>query len=49
MQILPMFFDVCYGMYEPDLTHAVNMVSRYMHNPRKGHWQVVKWIPSQYC
>ncbi|GJT56509.1 retrovirus-related pol polyprotein from transposon TNT 1-94 [Tanacetum coccineum] len=28
----------------PDISHAVEMVSRYMHNPGKGHWQAVKWI-----
>ena len=22
----------------PDISHAVSMVSRYMHDPRKGHW-----------
>ncbi|GJZ71156.1 hypothetical protein Tco_0635007 [Tanacetum coccineum] len=27
-----------------DISHAVGMVSRYMHNPGKGHWQAVKWI-----
>ena len=28
----------------PDISHAVGIVSRYMHNPGKEHWQVVKWI-----
>ncbi|KAH9790140.1 Integrase catalytic domain-containing protein [Citrus sinensis] len=28
----------------PDISHAVGIVSRYMHNPSKGHWQDVKWI-----
>ncbi|XP_060203042.1 secreted RxLR effector protein 161-like [Lycium barbarum] len=28
----------------PDLAFAVSMVSRYMHNPRKDHWNAVKWI-----
>ncbi|XP_058202223.1 secreted RxLR effector protein 161-like [Rhododendron vialii] len=28
----------------PDISHAVSMVSRYMHDPGKGHWQAVKWI-----
>ena len=27
-----------------DISHAVGTVSRYMHYPGKGHWQVVKWI-----
>ena len=28
----------------PDVAHAVGVVSRYMDNPRKEHWQDVKWI-----
>ena len=28
----------------PDLSQAVSMVSRYMHDPGKGHWEVVRWI-----
>ncbi|GKB35118.1 hypothetical protein Tco_0880060 [Tanacetum coccineum] len=28
----------------PDISHVVGMVSRFMHNPGKGHWQAVKWI-----
>ena len=28
----------------PDLSHAVSVVSRYMHNPGKDHWKAVKWI-----
>ena len=28
----------------PDLSHAVSVVSRYMHNPGKNHWKAVKWI-----
>ena len=28
----------------PDITHAVGVVSRYMSNPRKQHWEIVKWI-----
>ena len=28
----------------PDISHAVGIVSRYMHNPGKGHWQAVKWL-----
>jgi len=26
----------------PDLSQAVSLVSRYMHNPDRGHWEVVK-------
>ncbi|KAM7513548.1 hypothetical protein LguiA_003131 [Lonicera macranthoides] len=28
----------------PDLAHAVGMVSRYMSNPGKEHWNAVKWV-----
>ncbi|GKD86654.1 hypothetical protein Tco_1357808, partial [Tanacetum coccineum] len=28
----------------PDLAHAVSVVSRYMHNPGKMHWEPVKCI-----
>ena len=28
----------------PDVSHAVSVVSRYMHNPGKDHWEAVKWI-----
>ena len=28
----------------PDLTYAVNMISRYMSCPGKPHWQTVKWL-----
>ncbi|XP_071939841.1 secreted RxLR effector protein 161-like [Coffea arabica] len=28
----------------PDISHAVRVVSRYMHDPGKEHWQAVKWI-----
>ena len=28
----------------PDLSQAVSMVSRYMHDPGVGYWDVVKWI-----
>ena len=27
-----------------DISHAVETVSRYMHNPGKEHCQAVKWI-----
>ena len=27
-----------------DIAHAVGVVSRYMSNPGKQHWEVVKWI-----
>ena len=28
----------------PDIAYAVSVVSRYMANPGKQHWQAVKWI-----
>ena len=28
----------------PDLAHAVGLVSRFMSNPGKEHWNAVKWI-----
>jgi hypothetical protein len=36
----------CYAMIytRPDLAHAISVVSRFMHNPGKEHWNVVKWI-----
>ncbi|GKV37057.1 hypothetical protein SLEP1_g45126 [Rubroshorea leprosula] len=27
-----------------DISHAVSVVSRFMANPGKGHWEAVKWI-----
>ena len=28
----------------PDIAQAVGVVSRFMNNPGKGHWEAVKWI-----
>ena len=28
----------------PDISQALSVVSRYMANPSKDHWQVVRWI-----
>ena len=28
----------------PDIAHAVGVVSRYLSNPGKEHWEAVKWI-----
>ena len=28
----------------PDIAHAVGVVSRFLSNPGKEHWVVVKWI-----
>jgi len=27
-----------------DLSQVVSMVSRYIHDPSRGHWETVKWI-----
>ena len=29
---------------QPNITHAVGVVSRFMVKPRKDNWEVVKWI-----
>jgi hypothetical protein len=28
----------------PDIAHAVGVVIKYMNNPGKEHWEVLKWI-----
>ena len=28
----------------PDVAHAVGVISRYMANPGKEHWEAVKWL-----
>ena len=28
----------------PDIAHAVGVVSRFMSNPKKAHWEAIKWI-----
>jgi hypothetical protein len=39
----------------PNISHAVGVVSRYMENPGKEHWEAVKWVlrylrgTSNYC
>ncbi|XP_075102703.1 secreted RxLR effector protein 161-like [Nicotiana tabacum] len=33
----------------PDISHAIGVVSRYMHDPGKEHWQAVKWILRYIC
>jgi len=27
-----------------DFSHTIGMLSVYMHDPEKGHWEAVKWI-----
>lgn len=29
---------------KPDLSHAVSVVTRYMSNPGREHWNAIKWI-----
>ncbi|PKI41917.1 hypothetical protein CRG98_037667 [Punica granatum] len=29
---------------QPDIAHAVGVVSKYLSNPRKIHWKAMKWI-----
>ena len=36
-----MYVMVC---TRPDISHAIGVGSRYMHDPGKGHWQAMKWI-----
>uniref|UniRef100_A0A3Q7GHA3 GAG-pre-integrase domain-containing protein n=1 Tax=Solanum lycopersicum TaxID=4081 RepID=A0A3Q7GHA3_SOLLC len=36
-----MYAMVC---IRPDIAHAVGVVSRYMANPGKKHWEAVKWL-----
>ena len=39
----------------PNIAHSVGVVSRFLSNPRKQHWQAIKWIlrylkgTSNYC
>jgi hypothetical protein len=49
MSHIPYSNVVGYLMYvmictRPDLAHVVRVVSRFMHNPGKEHWNAVKWI-----
>ena len=36
-----MYVMVC---TRPDIAHVVGVVSRFLANPGKEHWQAVKWI-----
>jgi hypothetical protein len=38
--------SIMYAMVStrPDIAHAVGVVSRFMSNPGKAHWEAVKWI-----
>ena len=49
MALVPYASAVCSLMYamvftRPEIAHAVGVVSRYMANPGKEHWEVVKWL-----
>ena len=37
-----MYVMVC---TRPDLSQTVSIISRYMHDPGRGHWEAVKWVP----
>ena len=28
----------------PNIAHAVGVVTKYMNNPGKEHWETIKWI-----
>lgn len=36
-----MYLMVC---TRPDLAHVVSLVSKFMSNPKKPHWDVLEWI-----
>ncbi|GAA0147202.1 transmembrane signal receptor [Lithospermum erythrorhizon] len=36
-----MYVMVC---TRPDISHAMRVVSRYLSNPERHHWEVVKWV-----
>jgi len=36
-----MYVIVC---MRPDLSQAVSMISRYMHDLGRSHWEAVRWI-----
>ncbi|XP_073122952.1 secreted RxLR effector protein 161-like [Henckelia pumila] len=38
--------SIMYGMVctRPDLAHAISVVSRFMSNPGRAHWEALKWI-----
>jgi len=40
------FGNLMYAMVciRPDLSQAILMINRYMHDPDKGHWEAVKWV-----
>ncbi|KAI5437882.1 hypothetical protein KIW84_023848 [Lathyrus oleraceus] len=40
---------VRYPSDEPDIAHVVEMVSLYLSNSGKDHWEVVKWVMEYFC
>ncbi|KAH9655560.1 Integrase catalytic domain-containing protein [Citrus sinensis] len=49
MREIPYFSAVGSIMYamvctRPDLAHGVGVISKFMGNPGKGHWNAVKWV-----
>ncbi|CAM8913336.1 unnamed protein product [Rhodiola kirilowii] len=49
MYEIPYASDIGSLMYtmvctRPDIAHAVGVVSRFMSNPGRQHWEAVKWI-----
>ena len=49
MSIIPYSSAVGCLMYvmvctRPDISHAIRVVSRFLTNPGKAHWEAVKWI-----
>lgn len=34
----------CLTLTRPDISHAIQQVSLYMHDPREPHLNLVKWI-----
>ena len=35
---------VCLVCTRPYLSQTVSMISRYIHDPGRGHWEAVRWI-----
>ena len=38
--------SIMYAMVctRPDIAYGVSLLSRYMSNPRRDHWEALKWI-----
>uniref|UniRef100_A0A3Q7J622 Reverse transcriptase Ty1/copia-type domain-containing protein n=1 Tax=Solanum lycopersicum TaxID=4081 RepID=A0A3Q7J622_SOLLC len=39
-----LYIEKVLSRFRPDIAHAVGVVSRYMTNPGKEHWEIVKWL-----